>query len=252
MSVFSDYSIYYDLLYKDKDYAGESQYVLNALSTDDKQLNSLLELGCGTGKHAEFFLQKFNQYKGVDLSEDMVMQAKDRLAGKNVDLSIGDVRNFKSNEKFDAVVSLFHVASYQIENHDFLSYLKSANENLKSGSLFLFDFWYGPAVLNLKPSIKIKRMSSEKYLVTRIAEPTCDPQRNLVIVNYEVLIEDKANHKHSKIIESHPMRYYFIPEIKYFLEMSGFDVNETRFEEWMTAQVPSENSWGVTCITRKK
>ncbi|XDD45046.1 class I SAM-dependent methyltransferase [Leptospira sp. WS39.C2] len=252
MSVFSDYSIYYDLLYKDKDYKKESEYVLNALSNTGNGLRSLLELGCGTGKHAELFLKNFNRYVGVDLSEDMVNQGKDRLKGKNAELHLGDVRKFQINEKFDAAVSLFHVASYQTENNDFFSYLVTANSHLEKGSVFLFDFWYGPAVLNLKPSVKIKRMSNDKYAVTRLAEPSSDSNKNLVVVNYEVLIEDKQNGNYSKIEESHPMRYFFIPEIQYFLEKSGFDLDSTRFEEWITGAEPSENSWGVTCITRKK
>lgn len=252
MSLFSEYSVYYDLLYKDKDYGAESNYVFDAVSKNNKVTKSLLELGCGTGKHAEHFLKKIELYSGVDMSIEMITQAKERLKTQKVNFEVGDARTYRSNQVFDTVVSLFHVASYQIENEDFNNFLKTANHHLKSGSTFLFDFWYGPAVLNLKPSVKIKRMENKEYSIIRIAEPLQDYQKNLVTVDYEVIIQNIGNKKETRLKESHPMRYFFLPELKHFLEVSGFDLAETRFEEWITGKEPNENTWGVTCITRKR
>lgn len=252
MSLFSDYSAYYDLLYKDKDYKTESDYVLNALSKEPTRISSLLELGSGTGKHAEFFIKKIDRYTGVDMSEEMVNQGKLRLINPNVTFEVGDVRTYSSSQVFDAVVSLFHVASYQVVNEDFVHFLQTAHRHLKSGSNFLFDFWYGPAVLNIKPSTKIKRMKNDKHSVTRIAEPVQNYQKNLVTVNYEVIIQDILQKTETRIYENHPMRYFFLPELMYFLEISGFDTRETKFEEWITGGEPTENTWGVTCITRKR
>lgn len=252
MSIFSNYSAYYDLLYKDKDYKTESDYVLNSISRNNISSLSLLELGFGTGKHAEFFLEKIDRYTGIDLSEEMVKQGLDRLKNPKVNLEVGDVRTYKSGQVYDAVVSLFHVASYQVSNEDFVNFLKTAHQHLKSGSTFLFDFWYGPAVLNLKPTTKIKRMENDKVSVIRIAEPSQDYQKNLVTVNYEVIIQDILQKTESRIKESHPMRYFFIPELLYFLEICGFNIEQTEFQEWITGKEPTENTWGVTCITRKK
>ena len=82
--VFDAYSAYYDLLYKEKDYAGEVEYILSLLANQGVTEGEILELGCGTGKHAEQFAQKGFSVHGVDLSPSMGSEAERR---KPVDLS---------------------------------------------------------------------------------------------------------------------------------------------------------------------
>ena len=47
--MFEDYAKYYNLLYQDKNYAEETDFVLGLLTNDNRALHSLLDLGCGTG-----------------------------------------------------------------------------------------------------------------------------------------------------------------------------------------------------------
>ena len=54
MSIFDNYSQYYNLIYKDKDYETEVDYT-HRLLTRFNSGKKLLELGCGTGIHAYFF-----------------------------------------------------------------------------------------------------------------------------------------------------------------------------------------------------
>jgi len=49
--LFERYAAYYDLLYRDKDYAAEVDYVLHTLHEAAPQIKAVLELGCGTGRH---------------------------------------------------------------------------------------------------------------------------------------------------------------------------------------------------------
>ncbi|MBW7859205.1 MAG: methyltransferase domain-containing protein [Leptonema sp. (in: Bacteria)] len=152
MSVFQAYSTYYDLLYQDKDYTAESNYVIDRLtSLLGKKPKSILELGCGTGKHAEIFAKHDIDVWGVDVSATMIEQAKQRLP--NANFTQGDVRSVQIDQTFDSVISLFHVASYQTTNDDIKSYLKTAAYHLKTGGVFLFDFWYGPAVYGQQPTV---------------------------------------------------------------------------------------------------
>ena len=52
MSVFRHYARYYDLLYRDKDYAAEAAYVSKLLGRYGDHAASILDIGCGTGLHA--------------------------------------------------------------------------------------------------------------------------------------------------------------------------------------------------------
>ena len=74
MNNFLKYSKYYDLLYGDKDYDQESEYIFKHLVFKTNQ--SLLELGCGSGGHAEYLSKKKINITGIDSSKTMVNIAK--------------------------------------------------------------------------------------------------------------------------------------------------------------------------------
>ena len=162
MKVFSNYAHYYNLLYNDKDYKGEADYVDKLMQKYNPGARSILNLGCGTGNHDSHFSKKGYTVTGVDISEEMLIQARDKMkkfkyAKSNPSFSKGDIRELRLKQKFDTVVSLFHVASYMNTNKDVLNFLETARFHLKEKRIFIFDFWYGPAVLANMPSVRIKR-----------------------------------------------------------------------------------------------
>jgi ubiquinone/menaquinone biosynthesis C-methylase UbiE len=57
-AVFADYARYYDLLYRDKDYAAEAEYVAGLIRKFHPAARSILELGSGTGIHASLPAEK--------------------------------------------------------------------------------------------------------------------------------------------------------------------------------------------------
>jgi len=170
MGTFGAYSKYYDLLYKDKDYAGEVAYISSLLEEHAPDGRSILELGCGTGRHAAMLAEKKWIVHGIDLSTDMLKAAQERKRsrpssiGDRLRFSVGDVRDFDTGEQYDAVLSLFHVVSYQNANDDVLAMFRNAAAHLKPGGVFVFDYWYGPAVLTDRPAVRVKRMHSAESL----------------------------------------------------------------------------------------
>ena len=53
MKQFGDlYSKYYDLLYEDKNYFDEVEYIDFLIKKNCQSAKTLLDMGCGTGKHA--------------------------------------------------------------------------------------------------------------------------------------------------------------------------------------------------------
>ena len=51
MEVFKDYAYYYNAFYRDKDYGTEARQIDDLLQRYGKNINTLINLGCGTGKH---------------------------------------------------------------------------------------------------------------------------------------------------------------------------------------------------------
>lgn len=254
MKVFDQYARYYDLLYRDKDYRGEANFVLSVLCAYAEGKKSLFEMGCGTGIHAQLFVEAGYQVHGIDLSEKMLATAskkRDALSSElreRLSFSVGDVRNYRAGRTFDVVLSLFHVFSYQTDNSDLQAAFATANAHLESGGILIFDYWYGPAVLAQRPETRVKRLQDDDLSILRIAESHVDEQKSVVEVNYETFVKTDALTE--VIRETHRMRYLFLPEIELFAELHGFEVIHHR--EWLGVTAPSSNSWAGFSVLRKK
>jgi SAM-dependent methyltransferase len=255
MRVFGAYARYYDLLYSDKDYAAEAQYVHRLIQSYAPGARSILELGCGTGAHAVLLAGEGYRIHGVDLSTDMLERAKIRLAdvppeqASRLEFAQGDIRTVRINGKFDAVISLFDVISYQTTNEDLRAVFATAKAHLKPGGVFIFDCWYGPAVLSDRPTVRSKRVEDEEIAVTRIAEPVMYPNENCVDVNYQLFIKDKASGTVEELRECHRMRYLFSPEIKQLFADMQMEI--VAAYKWMTDQEPGLDTWSVCFVGRR-
>lgn len=254
MNIFKKYACYYNLLYTDKDYAGETQFVHQLLVKYSPNIQSILDLGCGTGSHALLLAQKGYEVHGVDFSFEMIQQAKAHLPhlpqeqSSRLNFSHGDVRKIRLGRQFDAIISLFHVMSYQVTNDDLKAAFATARNHLKPGGVFIFDCWYGPAVLTNRPSVRIKRLGDEEISVIRIAEPVMHPNENIVDVNYQVFVIQKNNGTVEEFQETHKIRYLFKPEVELLFLQSGFE--PVACCEWMNNRDVGFDSWGACFVSR--
>ena len=253
--VFDLYSKYYEDLYEDKDYQKEVEFVISSVELNGKTLGDILELGCGTGKHAKILASRGYKVHGIDRSKRMIDLAKEKIMHLphklqgNLSFELGDATNFKTNKKFDIVLALFHVISYQTSNRALNMLFETAFEALKPGGIFLFDYWYGPAVLTEKPSVRHKRKENKFVVIDRIATPKLLAQKNVVDVNYKILIKDKSTSSLEEINEVHSMRYFFLNEIELFAEKYDFKI--VCNNQWLTNKSPSINSWCSYTILSK-
>jgi SAM-dependent methyltransferase len=248
------YAHYFNLLYQDKNYDKDVDFIVQLLQTFAPSTKFILDLGCGTGAHAYLLAEQGFEVYGIDSSADMIHQASRRRAEGSPDLSNrlafaqGDLRSLQLNQSYDAVISIFHVMSYQTTNDDLLAAFASAKKHLNPGGIFIFDFWYGPAVLSDRPVPRLKRLEDEQIEAIRLAEPKHYPNENLVDVRYQVLIKDKQQETLEEFSESHPMRYLFKPEIELMLSISKMQLVECR--EWISRREPGFETWSVYCVAK--
>lgn len=245
-NVFNSYSRYYDLLYKDKDYAGEAAYIQSLLTRFGAQKGDLLEFGSGTGKHGCLLASQGHVVHGIELSADMVARAE---TAPGFTCQLGDITRVAMGRHYDAVLSLFHVISYLTLNEQLQAVFSNAAVHLSKGGLFIFDFWFSPAVYAQKPSMRVKRMADELVEITRIAEPDIHPNENRVDVNYTIFECNKTSGHFQTMQEQHPMRHLSLPEIDLLSATAGF--KRLVAEEFLTGHAPSEATWGVCVVLQK-
>lgn len=243
----TEYAQMYDLLYQDKDYPGEAAYIARLIRQHAPEAGSVLELGSGTGKHADLLVKDGFRLHGVELSEEMLALAHP-YERDGLSFSQGDIRDARVEGSFDVVLSLFHVISYLPENKDILQAFATARHHLETGGLFIFDTWYGPAVLTDRPVVRVKRLENDTSELTRIAEPTMYAEKNTVQVDYSLYLKDKVSGVIRPFNEEHHMRYMFTPEMHTLLDQSGFDLIHT--EEWMSGRALDYDTWGACFVAR--
>jgi ubiquinone/menaquinone biosynthesis C-methylase UbiE len=125
-----------------------SQYDSNENKTRDLEAQALqdslssvsfidcLEMGCGTGKNTEWLLQKAKHVTAVDLSEDMLAKAREKIASTRVEFIQADMTgdwNFTSRT-YDLVS--FSLVLEHIENLDHV-FREAAKILISSGHVYV-------------------------------------------------------------------------------------------------------------------
>lgn len=255
MSIFQKYSAFYDLLYRDKDYGAEAEYVARKIRSAMPTARNILELGCGTGRHGRLLAAMGFDVHGIERSPEMVSLAQISDCSAFLDSAgtftceVGDICTASLGRTFDAVISLFHVISYQTSNQALQAAFQVANDHLGPGGIFLFDVWHGPAVLSQRPSRRVKEVADERYRVKRTANPELDTNHSTVKIVYEMDCEDRWSGETFRFSEEHLMRYLFPTEVDLLAQSCGLQRVVT--EEFLTGQVPSPATWGVTYILQR-
>lgn len=103
----------------------------------------------------------------------------------------GNICSFSFNQKFDAVTSLFHVISYLNTDNEIIDTFLNVSKHLNSGSPFIFDFWFSPAVYHLGFETRVKKFENEIISATRESSSELDISNNLAKVKFKIHVNDK-------------------------------------------------------------
>jgi len=248
-----DYSANYDIQYNNKDYKGECDRIEAAFRRFLKRpVGSVLDLGCGTGNHALPLAERGYSVVGVDRSEDMLQRAREKALHNRGSLSpefvLGDVRTIDLDRTFDAVLMMFAVLGYQPGNDDVAAALATVRRHLRSGGLFIFDVWYGPAVLHQGPSPRFKIIEVPSGELIKSSRGELLTSRNSCLVSFH-LWHIAENRLVQEVCEDHEMRYFFRPELDLFLHQAGLVLERLSGFPDLDGDA-DETTWNVLGVAR--
>jgi ubiquinone/menaquinone biosynthesis C-methylase UbiE len=132
----------YDLLYSFKDYAAESEALVEQIRSRNPEAHSLLDVACGTGVHLAHLRETFPDIAGVDLDPGLLAVARERLP--DVPLTEGDMRSFDLGRGFDAVTCLFSSVGYLGSDDDLTRAIGAMAAHLEPGGVLIVDGWVRP------------------------------------------------------------------------------------------------------------
>lgn len=100
---------------------------------DNIRVESCLEIGCGTGKNTEWLITKCDEVLAIDLSEEMLTVAKNKILSENVQFLKANINmdwNF-TNKRFDLIIC--SLVLEHIENIERI--IKLISQHLKPGGI---------------------------------------------------------------------------------------------------------------------
>jgi len=103
----------------------------------NRRFDSILELGCGTGKNTVFFAQAANHVHALDFSQGMIQKAKEKVDAENVRFEVADLtKRWPCDDTAYDLIS----CNLVLEHIEELSHIFSeANRTLQSNGIFLIN-----------------------------------------------------------------------------------------------------------------
>jgi SAM-dependent methyltransferase len=207
---------YYDLIYAGKPYAAEARFVHDLLGGGPGRL---LDVACGSGRHARELAQLGWDVTGVDYSPDLLERA--RAAGIEVheqDMRALDV----PGAPFDAVTCLFDSIGYPQDNEGVVAALEGMRRH---GGRVAVEFLHAPALLAHADPVRVRRWDlPDGGELLRVSETEIDAPAMTMHVTYDV-VELRADGGYARERERQSNRFFAVEEMRALMRLAGLRVD---------------------------
>jgi len=211
LETYRTYSKYYD------NYIGSFSKDLEFYKSLINKNDSIIELGCGTGRVLKYFIEMDYTITGVDISNEMLEICKAKLfhfiSANKLYVYNHDFSSAPFNELFDIAIVTFYTFNYVSSP---LIFLQNVFTSLNDGALIIIDLYYPHVFLNLE--------IENKWIISEIKG-----NKKTIILKDKRCFENHIEHRIQifsingieELINS--SRVYYNPyEIKSLLKKVGF------------------------------
>jgi SAM-dependent methyltransferase len=217
----------YDTIYGDKPYAAEASFVVERLEQAlGRRPRTLLDIACGTGRHAAEFAAMGIEVTGVDINDELLAHARERVpdvefvAQDMTELDLGDAR-------FDAVTCLFDSIGYPQRNELVVAVLDGARRHLVDGGAVAFEFLHTPAMLMQAAPVRVGRWdTADGGELLRVSETEIDAARQVMEVTYD-LVELRPDGTYARWSEGQANRFFSVEEMRALAGSAGLRLETT-------------------------
>ena len=185
-----------------------------------KQVDKILDVACGKGRHAIYLNQKGYDVTGIDLSRSNIDFAK-QFENKNLRFERWDMRNPYRTSIFDVVFNFFTSIGYFESLDENKQALVNMAASLKKGGKLFLDFLNPYLVLNALVSSEVKIIDGIEFKISRKLE-------NDVILK-EIQINDEEQNfifqERVKVIRDEDfLRYFKDAGLKLISRFGNYDL----------------------------
>ncbi len=205
---------YYDYLLRHVDYEDWYEYIKTIMRSYVDAPETILELGCGTGRFGAKFSNDGYTIYGIDRSLEMLSVARTR-AYFNFRVFCADIRAFRIARKADFIFSVHDTLNYQTSPGDVRSVFRSVREALAPGGIFLFDI---TTEHNIFENFHDKHKAYETRGAVIQWSNRYDEKRRLI---YSLMT---VTNKRGTFSEMHLQRIYDVTEMEDLLKSEGYEI----------------------------
>ena len=212
--LFTDYAKTYDKEEFTQGTFQETDFIEQELNYDKSK--QILDIGCGTGRHAIELAKRGYQVTGIDLSESQLQHARQKAKDANVqvDFQQSDARQLHFAKQFDLVIMLCEGGFSLMETDEMnFAILTNASNALKNNGKLIFTTLN--ALFPLYHSVK--DFMNNNFNAGQSDNNTFDLMTFRDYSTFE-LVDDYGNQKTLNCNE----RYYTPSEIKWLLKTLGY------------------------------
>ena len=231
----------YLLVYKHRD-RSEAEILKNLVlkNVEREKVKLVLDMACGSGRHAISFAQAGFDVTAIDLSENLLNVAKSNAEKEkvNVDFILSDIRKFNPEKKFDLVLNLFTSLGYFEKDEENAKVVQKAFELMNSGGWFVLDYFNKNYILNNLIPITVENIAGKRITQTREIKNN-RVEKNIIIRNGE-----KESHYQESV------RLYSKEEVIKILERTGFEIVKI-FGDFDGSKFDANNSPRLIVFSKK-
>ncbi|GGO06238.1 class I SAM-dependent methyltransferase [Saccharibacillus kuerlensis] len=211
---------------------------------------SILEIGCGTGRTAIPLAESGYKVTGIDLQEEMLESARSKAEAKNVapEWIAGDITMLNLPVPAGFGYMTGNVFQHFLSNEDQNRLLAAAARNLKSGGVFLFDTRFPGSEELMQPETEefwrtVTRSDGSKTDLYTIARYDALNQ----IQHYTTIRRSEDGFEERTQVR---LRYTYPQELRRLLDQTGFSL-EGMYADWERSPL-APDSYSIVCICRKR
>ena len=211
----------YDEIYADKPYADEARFVHELVGSPGGRL---LDVACGTGRHAIAFADLGYDVTASDINEELLAVGR-AAAGDRVQFVQGDMCDLDiEGRPFDVVTCLFDSIGYPQVDAGIVSALRSLGRHAAPGGRIVCEFLHAPAIVRGAEPLRVKQLVlRDGRTLLRTSEATIDIEPMLMHVRYQLwAVDGEGPAEHAE--EEQTNRVFSAPEMRQLAVAAGLDV----------------------------
>lgn len=220
MSIYTNFALLYDELMSNAPYDEWIRFTNHLIGK--KNVNKIVDLGCGTGEITIRLAKQYQEVYGVDRSTAMLTIAQQKAFEKNVSHIIWieqDIRKLSGFANIDLFISYCDVINYIVDVKDLQKLFQNIYHRLAEGGLFLFDVH---SLEYVKHSLVDHTFTYKDEHVAYIWDCIAGEEEGEMYHDMTFFYRNDYTSTYERFDELHHQRTYDIATYEYLLKRANF------------------------------